>query len=75
MSNAFFGNNDAHASLAGLAMRSDGVLVSEETVKTYQLKEGGPLTLRLQNAHTHRYEPVPFHFVGITREFPTAPKD
>ncbi|MGH7708908.1 MAG: FtsX-like permease family protein [Vulcanimicrobiaceae bacterium] len=75
MSNAFFGNNDAAATLAALERTPDGVLVSEETVKTYQLHLGDPLTLRLQDARTHAYVPVKFHFIGITREFPTAPKD
>ena len=51
------------------------MLVSEETVTTYQLHDGDRLTLRLQNARTHRYVPIVFHFVGISREFPTAPHD
>jgi len=75
MSNAFFGNNDAAATLAMLTRTKDGVLISQETVQTYQLHLGDGLTLRLQNARTHRYTPVQFHFVGVTREFPTAPKD
>lgn len=75
MSNAFFGNGDARATLAALARTPDGVLVSEETVQTYQLVPGDTLTLRLQDAFTHAYSPVRFRFVGITREFPTAPKD
>jgi putative ABC transport system permease protein len=75
MSNAFFGNGDAKATLAKLAAHPDGVLVSEETVTTYQLHDGDRLTLRLQNARMHRYTPVAFHFVGISREFPTAPRD
>ncbi|MDQ2663831.1 MAG: FtsX-like permease family protein [Candidatus Eremiobacteraeota bacterium] len=75
MSNAFFGNGDAAASLRALQSSPDGLLVSEETVQTYQLHLGDPITLRLQDARTHRYIPVRFHFRGITREFPTAPKD
>jgi putative ABC transport system permease protein len=74
MSDAFFGNN-ARATLDALARTPDGVLVSEETVQTYQLHLGDPLTLRLQNARTHQYAPVRFIFAGVTREFPTAPKD
>ena len=75
MSNAFFGNADAEATLRALQQHTDGVLVSEETVQTYQLRLGDSLTLRLQNARSHAYVPVRFRFVGITREFPTAPKD
>jgi putative ABC transport system permease protein len=44
-------------------------------VQTYQLHLGDTLLLRLQNARTHRYVPVRFRFVGVGREFPTAPKD
>ena len=75
MSNAFFGNGNAAATLAELARTPDGVLVSEETVQTYQLRPGDTVTLRLQHAGTHAYVPVPFRFIGVTREFPTAPKD
>lgn len=75
MSNAFFGNNDASTTLATLAAHPDGVLVSQETVQTYRLRLGDSVTFRLQNARTHQYEPVHFRFVGISREFPTAPKD
>ncbi len=75
MSNAFFGNNDATMTLRTLAQTPDGVLVSEETVQTFQLQLGDQLRLRLENARTHRYVPVTFRFVGVSREFPTAPKD
>jgi putative ABC transport system permease protein len=75
MSNAFFGGGNAAATLAELARTPDGVLVSEETVQTYQLHRGDTVTLRLQNARTHAYKPVTFRFIGVTREFPTAPKD
>lgn len=75
MSNAFFGNNDARKTLALLARTPDGVLVSEETVKTFQLNPGDTLNLRLQSATDHQYHVVPFRFVGVVREFPTAPRD
>jgi putative ABC transport system permease protein len=75
MSNAFFGGGNAAATLAELARTPNGVLVSEETVQTYQLHPGDSVTLRLQHARTHAYVPVPFRFIGVTREFPTAPKD
>ena len=44
-------------------------------MQTYQLRIGDPLTLRLQDARTHKYVPIRFRFVGVAREFPTAPKD
>ncbi|MDQ6767964.1 MAG: ABC transporter permease [Candidatus Eremiobacteraeota bacterium] len=75
MSNAFFGNGDAAATLTTLSRYPNGVLVSEETVRTYQLNPGDSLILRLQDARTHHYVPVKFRFIGVSREFPTAPKD
>ncbi len=75
MSNAYFANGDAKATLADLARTPDGVLVSQETVNDYQLSRGDSINLRLQNAADHQYHVVPFHIVGVVREFPTAPKD
>jgi putative ABC transport system permease protein len=75
MSNAFFAGASARATLARLAATRDGVLVSEETVRDFQLQLGDRLNLRLQNAADHKYHVVPFRYVGIAREFPTAPKD
>ncbi len=75
MSNAYFAGGNAKATLAALASQADGVLVSEETVTDFQLKPGDLLNLRVQNARDHQYHRVPFHFVGVAREFPTAPKD
>ncbi len=75
MSNAYFGNGDAQTSLATLKGTRDGVLVSEETVSDFQLNLGDTVNLRLQSAKDHQYHAVPFRFVGIVREFPTAPHD
>jgi putative ABC transport system permease protein len=75
ISDAFFPGGSASATLAALAARPDAILVSEETVLTYQLRIGDLLRLRLQSARDHAYHLVPFHFVGVVREFPTAPKD
>ena len=58
-----------------LASMRDGVLVSEETVSDFQLQPGDTLNLRLQSAADHKYHVVPFRFVGVAREFPTAPRD
>jgi putative ABC transport system permease protein len=65
----------ARNALARLARHPDGVLVSEETVQTFQLQPGDSLKLRLQSATDHRYHVVPFRYLGMVREFPTAPRD
>jgi putative ABC transport system permease protein len=75
MANAYFSNRDAETTLAKLAATRDGVLVSEETVQDFQLQPGDTVNLRLQSAADHQYHVVPFTFVGIAGEFPTAPKD
>ena len=41
----------------------------------YQLQPGDLLRLRMQSARDHAYHVVPFHYVGVVREFPTAPRD
>ncbi|WP_017302376.1 ABC transporter permease [Nodosilinea nodulosa] len=75
IADAYFANHDAQSSLAALASRADGILVSAETVRDFQLKSGDLLNLRLQNAQDGQYHIVPFHFVGVVKEFPTAPTD
>lgn len=49
--------------------------MSEETVRDFQLKAGDTINLRLQTAADHQYHAYPFKFIGVVREFPTAPKD
>ena len=75
ISNAYFQSGNAAATLASLAETPDGILVSEETVRDYQLQPGDKINLRLLNTGDHQYRAVPFHLVGIVREFPTAPRD
>ncbi len=75
MSNAYFANANARKSLDLLGRTPDGILVSAETVNDFQLQPGDRLNLRLQSAVDHQYHVVPFHFIGIVREFPTAPRD
>jgi putative ABC transport system permease protein len=75
MSDAFFAGGNADASLSALASRPDGALVSAETVHDFQLRPGDLLRLRLQFANEQGYRVVPFHYVGVVREFPTAPRD
>jgi putative ABC transport system permease protein len=75
MSNAYFANDDAAATLAKLEATPDGVLVSDETVSDFQLSVGDKINLRLRNAKDNAYRTVPFTFIGVAREFPTAPSD
>ncbi len=75
LANAYFANGSTAEMLAALRKVPDGVLVSAETVTDFQLQPGDTINLRLQSAQDHQYHVVPFHFVGIAKEFPTAPKD
>jgi putative ABC transport system permease protein len=75
LADAYFANHDATATLGRLAATPDGVLVSDETVRDFQLVEGDRINLRLQSALDHQYHVAPFRFVGTIREFPTAPRD
>jgi putative ABC transport system permease protein len=75
MSDAFFAGGGAKKTLAALKRTPDGVLVSDETVHDFQLQPGDLIRLRLQFASDNAYHVVPFHYVGIVREFPTAPRD
>jgi putative ABC transport system permease protein len=74
MSDAFFQGGTAAETLGRLAATPDGLLVSDETVKDFQLQLGDILRLRLQGTD-HAYHEVAFRYVGIAREFPTAPHD
>ena len=75
ISNAYFTNNDAAATMAKLQATPNGVLVSDETMTDFQLKPGDTLNLRLQSAKDNSYHVAPFTFIGVVREFPTAPTD
>jgi len=74
LSNAYFAGEDAAKVMADLVKWPDGVLVSEETVSDFQLQPGDTLNLRLMAAD-RSYHVVPFVFIGVAREFPTAPHD
>ena len=75
LANAYFTNGNAQATMAALAARPDALLVAAETVTDFQLQSGDLVNLRLQNATDNQYHVVPFHFIGVVTEFPTAPKD
>ena len=75
LQDAYFQGGSARQLLTTLASRPDAILVSAETVRDFQLNPGDLLRLRLQDGHTGKLVMVPFHYVGIVKEFPTAPKD
>jgi putative ABC transport system permease protein len=75
LSDAYFSGLTARQALAALRANPDGLLVSEETMKDFQLTRGDLVRLRLQSAADGAYHPVAFHFIGVVREFPTAPRD
>ncbi len=75
LKDAYFTGGTAVEMMARLAARPDAILVAQETVNDFRLQPGDQMNLRLQNAADHTYHVVPFHYVGIAREFPTAPKD
>ncbi len=74
ISDAYFQGGSAAATLGKLASTPDGILVSQEAVKDFQLQPGDTVRIRLQGPD-HVYHAVPFRYVGVTREFPTAPHD
>lgn len=75
LADTYFVGTTAQQALNLLAATPDGVLVSPETVADFQLQPGDSIKLRLQSAADHQYHAIPFRYVGIAREFPTAPSD
>ncbi|MEY2422725.1 MAG: putative transport system permease protein [Acidimicrobiaceae bacterium] len=75
LQDAYFSGGTAHDLLARLAATPDGVLVSAETVKDFQLQTGDQLILRLESRTGGEPVPVTFHYIGVAKEFPTAPRD
>lgn len=75
LQDAYFRGASARDIMRALAQRPDGVVVSAETARDYQLQPGDRVNLRLLDARTHRYVAVPFRYVAIAAEFPTAPRD
>lgn len=74
LSDAYFANGNAESTMSLLKSTHEGVLVSEETVADFELVLGDQIQLRLQGTD-HRYHAVGFRFIGVVREFPTAPRD
>ena len=75
LQDAYFQGGTAKQLMAKLAARPDAVLLSDETVKDFQLTQGDPIRLRLQDGRTKQYVTIPFTYVGMAKEFPSAPSD
>jgi putative ABC transport system permease protein len=75
LQSSWFAGGTADQLMHTLATRPDGLLVSEETVHDFQLNPGDLVRLRLQDGRTKQLKTIPFHYVGVAKEFPTAPKD
>ncbi|GLP70193.1 hypothetical protein TUSST3_68140 [Streptomyces sp. TUS-ST3] len=75
LQDAYFAGGTARQLMQRLARHPDNLLVSVETVNDFQLSPGDTVNLRVQDARTKALHTVPFHYAGIAKEFPTAPKD
>lgn len=75
LQDGWFQGGSARALIGALAARPDNLLVSAETVKDFQLQPGEEIRLRLQDGVTRKLKTIPFHYAGVAKEFPTAPKD
>ncbi|MFD8418265.1 FtsX-like permease family protein [Streptomyces sp. NPDC059466] len=75
LQDAYFSGGSARSLMDLLARRPDALLVSAETVHDFQLAPGDTVNLRVQDGRTKTLRTVPFHYAGIAKEFPTAPKD
>jgi putative ABC transport system permease protein len=74
LQDAYFTGGSAGTLMTELAAKPDSILVAAETVKDFQLKTGDLINLRLPSAKGQLIT-VPFRYVGVVTEFPTAPKD
>lgn len=75
LQDAYFQGGTAAQLMHTLSTTPDGILVSAETVKDYQLSLGDTITLRILDSKTQSPVSVPFRYIGVALEFPTAPKD
>jgi putative ABC transport system permease protein len=75
LQDAWFAGGTASGLMAKLRRQPSAILVSEETVRDYQLSPGDTVRLRLVAGVPHRALPVAFHYAGVAKEFPTAPLD
>ncbi len=75
LQDAYFQGGTARDLMRRLGAQPDGVLLSAETVKDFQLQPGDTVRLRIRDVRSSRLVEVPFRYVGIANEFPTAPRD
>ncbi|MGI9093942.1 MAG: FtsX-like permease family protein, partial [Mycobacteriales bacterium] len=75
LQDGWFQGGSAQQLVNTLQSRPDNLLVSAETVKDFQLNPGDTIRLRLQDGVTKQLKTIPFHYAGVAKEFPTAPKD
>ncbi|MDT5070405.1 MAG: putative transport system permease protein, partial [Mycobacterium sp.] len=75
LQDSYFQGGTVKSLMSTLASKPDSILVSAETVSDFQLVVGDTIKLRMPNATTHQPITVPFRYVGVVTEFPTAPKD
>jgi putative ABC transport system permease protein len=75
LADAYFAGHNAQAALKTLIDQPDGILVSDETTTDFQLNPGDNLKIGLAQSQGKERQDLRFRFVGVVREFPTAPKD
>lgn len=75
LSDSFFVGGIARQMMAKLEAAPDGILISPEMAKDYDIAAGDTVKIRLLDEKNDRYIIVPFHVAGVVREFSTAPKD
>jgi putative ABC transport system permease protein len=75
LQDGWFQGGTAGQLMSNLRKHPDGALLAAETVKDFQLHPGDLVRLRLQNGRTKQFTTVPFHYIGVAKEFPTAPTD
>lgn len=75
LQDSFFSGGSAKQLFARLGRTTNGVLLSQEVVHDYQLHPGDHITMRVLDQRTRALISVPFTYVGVSNEFPTAPKD
>jgi putative ABC transport system permease protein len=75
LQNGWFQGGTASSLMNDLKKHPDGALLAAETVKDFQLHKGDLVKLRLQNGQTKQFKTIPFHYIGVALEFPTAPTD
>jgi putative ABC transport system permease protein len=75
LQDAWFTGGSARSLMDRLQRTPNGVLLSAEVVHDYQLKPNDTLIMRLVDRRTRKPISARFRYIGITNEFPTAPKD